>query len=58
MAYIDEKTSAEKSNELRGFQRWVIRRADLTMTWAEYMGANYRPENVRREAYFPLFDTA
>ncbi len=37
-----------RTPELVGFQRWVVRRADLKMTWAEYMGANYRPEKVRR----------
>ncbi len=58
MAYIDEKTTAAKSAELRGFQRWVIRRADLMMTWEEYMGANYRPEDVRRNATFPLLENA
>lgn len=56
MAYINEKTPPDKAAELRGFQRWVIRRADLMMSWQEYMGANYRPENVHRDVTFPLLD--
>jgi hypothetical protein len=45
-----------RTPELVGFQRWVVRRADLMMTWEEYAGANYRPENVtREEPVFPMF---
>lgn len=45
-----------RTPELVGFQRWVVRRADLMMTWEEYMGADYRPENVRRDVTFPLLE--
>lgn len=37
--------------ELRGFQRWVIRRADVgknACSWEDFVAANYRPENVGR----------
>lgn len=37
-----------RTPELVGFQRWVVRRADLMMTWAEYSKANFRPEDVTR----------
>jgi hypothetical protein len=48
-----------RTPELVGFQRWVVRRADLKMSWQEFMGANYRPENVRREtSLFPLLEGA
>lgn len=35
-----------KTPELMGFQRWVIRRADLKCSWKDFVAANYRPENV------------
>jgi len=48
-----------RTPELVGFQRWVVRRADLMIPWADYMDANYRPENVRRELpVFPLLEIA
>lgn len=37
------------TRELRGFQRWVIRRADVgknACRWEDFVAANYRPENV------------
>lgn len=46
MAYITAETLPEKAKELRGFQRWVIRRADLKCPWKDFVAANYRPENV------------
>lgn len=46
MAYINEQTPPEQARELRGFQRWVIRRADLKCDWQKFVAANYRPENV------------
>jgi hypothetical protein len=46
-----------RTPELIGFQRWVVRRADLKMSWKEYAGAAYRPENVRRGISFPMFDS-
>lgn len=57
MAYIDERTTPAQEKELRGFQRWVIRRDDLTMSWKEYMGADYRPENVTRRGLLPLLES-
>ncbi len=45
-----------RTQELVGFQRWVVRRADLKMSWDEYSAANYRPEDVRRNVEFPMFD--
>jgi len=57
MAYIDEHTTPEQRKQLKGFQRWVVRRADLKMSWQEFMGANYRPEDVKREfPVLPMFD--
>lgn len=44
-----------RTPELVGFQRWVVRRADLTMSWAEYTQAKYEPRNVRRATY-PLLE--
>jgi hypothetical protein len=40
------------TSELRGFQRWVIRRADVgknACSWDEFVAANYRPEKVGRK---------
>jgi hypothetical protein len=37
-----------RTRELVGFQRWIVRRADLKMSWAEYSAANWRPEDVKR----------
>jgi hypothetical protein len=48
----------ERTPELVGFQRWVVRRADLMMPWNEFMGANYRPEDVKRSVELPMFDYA
>jgi hypothetical protein len=46
-----------RTPELVGFQRWVVRRADLKMSWTEFAGANYRPENVSRDdPAFPMFE--
>ena len=36
----------EKTKELSGFQRWVIRRGDLKCSWEDFVAANYRPEKV------------
>jgi hypothetical protein len=36
-----------RTPELVGFQRWVVRRADLKMPWAEYKRAQFRPERYR-----------
>jgi hypothetical protein len=55
-----------RTPEFVGFQRWVVRRDDLTTTWEEFKEANYRPERVRREpaplpnleqAPIPIFST-
>ncbi len=35
-----------RTKELIGFQRWVIRRADLMVPWESWVKANYRGENV------------
>lgn len=42
-----------RTKELVGFQRWVVRRADLKMSWAEYSAANWRPEDVKRDVEAP-----
>ncbi len=34
--------------ELKGYQRWVIRREDLKCTWEEFASNNYRPEGLGR----------
>lgn len=33
-----------RTPELVGFQRWVVRRADLMVSWENYRRANFRPE--------------
>lgn len=46
-----------RTPELMGYQRWVIRRADLMCSWEDYAEAKYRPENVARpRPTFPMFD--
>lgn len=35
-----------RTQELMGFQRWIVRRADLKCSWERYKAANYRPENL------------
>ncbi len=30
--------------ELMGFQRWVVRRLDMMVSWEDFKAANYRPE--------------
>jgi hypothetical protein len=45
-----------RTRELVGFQRLIVRRADLKMSWTEYSAANWRPEDVKRgEPDEPLF---
>lgn len=49
MAYITEDTPPELAIELRGFQRWVIRRADIgknACPWEVFKAARYRPEKI------------
>jgi len=44
-----------RTPELVGFQRWVVRRADLMVSWDDYRRANFRPELLpRREPQAPL----
>jgi hypothetical protein len=45
-----------RTPELVGFQRWVVRRADLRMCWDEYSRAHFRPERVVRDIGNPLFE--
>ena len=46
-----------RTPELVGYQRWVVRRADLKCSWQEYARARYRPEDVRQySARLPLFE--
>ena len=45
-----------RTTELVGFQRWVVRRADLRMSWDEYSRARFRPERVVRNSGHPLFE--
>jgi hypothetical protein len=45
-----------RTPELVGFQRWVVRRADLVVPWEEYRRADFRPERLRSSApEIPLF---
>lgn len=44
-----------RNEETRGFQRWIVRRADLKVSWDEYRGARCRPERLKRVA-LPLFE--
>jgi hypothetical protein len=44
-----------RTQELVGFQRWVIGAYDKRFTWKEWYGANYRPEKLGRSAAMPLF---
>jgi hypothetical protein len=46
----------QRSRELVGFQRWVVRRADLRMSWEEYSRAQFRPERVVRSEENSLFE--
>jgi hypothetical protein len=39
--------------ELVGFQRWVVRRADLHVSWEEYRKASWRPERLKRRVEHP-----
>lgn len=44
-----------RTPELVGFQRWIVRRADLKVPWEEFRAAHFRPENLRGEGN-SLFD--
>lgn len=60
MAYIGPNTTPELALELHGFQRWVIRRADVgknRCSWQEFKSARYRPEKIGlRKEQFSIFD--
>lgn len=50
----------ERTPELLGFQRWVVGAydkpsSDSYIPWKDFMGANYRPENVHTQS-FPLLE--
>src|SRR5262249_15984386 len=47
MAYITDATPREVALELRGFQRWVIRRCDLKSSWDDFKAVRYRPERMQ-----------
>jgi hypothetical protein len=50
-----------RTPELVGFQRWVVRRADLMVSWEEYRRANFRPELLARsdaQISLPILDGA
>ena len=54
MAYITDSTPPEVALELRGFQRWVIRRADVgknRCSWEEFKAVRFRPEKLGTEGY-------
>jgi hypothetical protein len=44
-----------RTPELVGFQRWVVRRADLRISWEKYSRARFRPERVMQDIGTPLF---
>lgn len=44
-----------RTQELLGFQRWIVRRADLKVSWQEYKRAKCRPERIGRTALPVLF---
>jgi len=57
MAYIGPDTSPDLALELRGFQRWVIRRADVgknRCSWEEFKAAKYRPERIGMKLTAPV----
>lgn len=59
MAFLDPGTPHAESQELKGFQRWVIHRSDVgknACSWEEYKAANFRPEKVRLPQVRPSFD--
>ena len=35
-----------RTDELRGFQRWIVRREDFKCSWRDFARANYRPEAI------------
>jgi hypothetical protein len=54
-----------RTKELVGFQRWIVRRADVgknAVSWAEYCAANFRPEDIKRpdpaQLLFPILENA
>ena len=46
MAYITDTTPPELARELRGFQRWVIRRCDLMCSWEAFKRSGYDSRNM------------
>jgi hypothetical protein len=47
----------QRTPELIAYQRWVVKRMDLMCSWEEfYVRAKGRPEHVKPEPTFPMFD--
>jgi hypothetical protein len=51
--YSSRPGSSARTRELVGFQRWVVRRADLMVPWEEYRSANCRGERLQRPVDHP-----
>jgi hypothetical protein len=47
-----------RTPELVGFQRWVVGAYDKRIPWKDWSGVHYRPEKLRPEPTFPLFEAA
>ncbi len=48
----------QRTDELRGFQRWVMKGLDLSTTWEAFAAARYEPRRLpggRRRVSLPLF---
>jgi hypothetical protein len=45
-----------RTPELVGFQRWVVGAYDKRIPWKDWSGVHYRPEKLRPEPTFPLFE--
>jgi hypothetical protein len=46
----------EPTMELLGYQRWVIRRIHLKVSWEDFSRARYQPANLRPAPTFPLLE--
>jgi hypothetical protein len=65
MAYITDSTPEPVRRELTGFQRWVIgaydkpsKRHPNGISWADWMGAKFRPEKLIAPDLFPILTEA
>ncbi len=57
LLHLDGKLPNLALMRIAAYQRWVVRRLDLTTRWEDYAAANFRPERMgRAPAALPILE--